>query len=434
MRKGGKKLSQTLQKLAAKVQPGVTGRQLADIAQEEIKKAGLRPILKGYEGFPDVMCVSINDAIVHGMPGKKPIKEGDVVNLDLTVSYKNLILDSAISVYAGKTPPADVKRLLEGTKRALEAGVDAIKGDGSRVGDISTAIQNTLDSYKLGVIRDLVGHAVGDKIHEEPSIPLDRIIISLRKGKPRKIEDVISEMELKSYLKELANSKNLDKKEKIQESYRIELKQNSCTYSEVGTLDYSVIQTQKLYEESGIPFEERTVKLAYSILLEKENTRLGYINTLDFLLWLKETTGIKPKEKLIKKALSSLISISFNHRNPKSYFEKLEKLGETRITDLLNESETNQLKRVYFYAVKYFESEKMRGLESVTGIKPNLTEEAYQRIYLRSFEHEGVAEMYKIYKHYLVPPSEEFFARFVERYANITMENKFERKFISDVL
>jgi len=171
MRKGGKKLSQTLQKLAAKVQPGVTGRQLADIAQEEIKKAGLRPILKGYEGFPDVMCVSINDAIVHGMPGKKPIKEGDVVNLDLTVSYKNLILDSAISVYAGKTPPADVKRLLEGTKRALEAGVDAIKGDGSRVGDISTAIQNTLDSYKLGVIRDLVGHAVGDKIHEEPSIP-----------------------------------------------------------------------------------------------------------------------------------------------------------------------------------------------------------------------------------------------------------------------
>ena len=296
-----------------------------------------------------------------------------------------------------------------------------------------------LGCYRLAkVIRKVCKNKLPEIItpprHEEPSIPLDRIIISLRKGKPRKIEDVISEMELKSYLKELANSKNLDKKEKIQESYRIELKQNSCTYSEVGTLDYSVIQTQKLYEESGIPFEERTVKLAYSILLEKENTRLGYINTLDFLLWLKETTGIKPKEKLIKKALSSLISISFNHRNPKSYFEKLEKLGETRITDLLNESETNQLKRVYFYAVKYFESEKMRGLESVTGIKPNLTEEAYQRIYLRSFEHEGVAEMYKIYKHYLVPPSEEFFARFVERYANITMENKFERKFISDVL
>ena len=171
MREGGKKLAQTLQKLAVKVQPDITPRELANIAEEEVKKAGLRPILKGYEGFPAVMCISINDAIVHGMPGKKPIKEGDVVNLDLTVGYKNLILDSAISVYAGKTPPADVKRLLEGTQRALEAGISAIKGDGTRVGDISAAIQNTLDGYNLGVIRDLVGHAVGDKIHEEPSIP-----------------------------------------------------------------------------------------------------------------------------------------------------------------------------------------------------------------------------------------------------------------------
>ena len=171
MREGGKKLAQVLQFVAQKAQPGNTPRELADIAQEEVKKAGLQPVLKGYEGFPDVLCISINNAIVHGMPGKKPIKEGDVVNLDLTVGYKNLILDSAISIYAGKTPPSDVKRLLEGTKRALEAGIDAIKGDGTRVGDISAAIQDTLDGYKLGVIRDLVGHAVGDKIHEEPSIP-----------------------------------------------------------------------------------------------------------------------------------------------------------------------------------------------------------------------------------------------------------------------
>ena len=171
MREGGKKLAQVLQFVAQKAQPGNTPRELADIAQEEVKKAGLQPVLKGYEGFPDVLCISINNAIVPGMPGKKPIKEGDVVNLDLTVGYKNLILDSAISIYAGKTPPSDVKRLLEGTKRALEAGIDAIKGDGTRVGDISAAIQDTLDGYKLGVIRDLVGHAVGDKIHEEPSIP-----------------------------------------------------------------------------------------------------------------------------------------------------------------------------------------------------------------------------------------------------------------------
>lgn len=171
MREGGKKLAQTLQKLAEHVQPGVSPRELVAIAETEVKKAGLQPILKSYEGFPDVLCISVNDAIVHGMPGKKPFEEGDVVKLDLTVGYKNLIIDSAISVYAGQKPPADIKRLLEGTQRALEAGIAAIKGGGTRVGDISAAIQDTLDSYKLGIIRDLVGHAVGDKIHEEPNIP-----------------------------------------------------------------------------------------------------------------------------------------------------------------------------------------------------------------------------------------------------------------------
>lgn len=172
MRQGGKKLAQVLQILAGQIKPGVTARELAIAAEAEVKKAGLQPILKGYEGFPDVLCISVNEAIVHGMPGKNKVKEGDVVNLDLTVGYKNLILDSAISVYVGSSPPpADIKRLLEGTKRALDAGIDAISGGGTRVGDISAAIQDVLDKYKLGIIRDLVGHAVGDKIHEEPSIP-----------------------------------------------------------------------------------------------------------------------------------------------------------------------------------------------------------------------------------------------------------------------
>ncbi len=170
MREGGKRLAQVLQVLADKVQPGITPRELAESAEAEVKKAGLQPVLKGYEGFPDVICISVNQAIVHGMPGKDKIKEGDVVKLDLTVGYKNLILDSAISVAAGGTS-ADAKRLIEGTQKALYAGIDAIKGGGTRVGDISAAVQNTLNSYKLGVIRDLVGHAVGDKIHEEPNIP-----------------------------------------------------------------------------------------------------------------------------------------------------------------------------------------------------------------------------------------------------------------------
>lgn len=172
MREGGKKLAEVLRLLAGQVKPGITPRQLADTAEEEVRKAGLQPILKGYQDFPDVLCISVNEAIVHGLPGKNEIKDGDVVNLDLTVGYKNLIIDSAISVYAGTgAPSADIKRLLEGTQRALEAGINAIKGDGTRVGDISAAVQNTLNNYKLGIIRDLVGHAVGDKIHEEPNIP-----------------------------------------------------------------------------------------------------------------------------------------------------------------------------------------------------------------------------------------------------------------------
>lgn len=171
MREGGKKLAQVLQFVAKEVRADITPRQLADIAEDKVKKTGLQPILKGYEGFPDVICISVNSAIVHGMPSKTPIKEGDVVNLDLTTGYKNLILDCATSIYAGDTPPADIKRLLEGTKQALESGIAAIKGGGTRVGDISSAVQNTLNHYKLGIIRDLVGHALGDKIHEEPNIP-----------------------------------------------------------------------------------------------------------------------------------------------------------------------------------------------------------------------------------------------------------------------
>ncbi|HLA49177.1 MAG TPA: M24 family metallopeptidase, partial [Candidatus Saccharimonadales bacterium] len=130
MREAGQKLARILQATAKKVVPGVTPKELTTFVAEQIKAAGLRPALLGYEGFADVMCVSINQGIVHGLPGKKPIKDGDVVKLDLTVGYKNLVLDSAISVYAGNTePPADIKRLLEGTQRALAAGIEAIKGD-----------------------------------------------------------------------------------------------------------------------------------------------------------------------------------------------------------------------------------------------------------------------------------------------------------------
>jgi methionyl aminopeptidase len=172
MRAGGKLLAKILQNLAGKVQPGISPKELAADAARQIEKYNMQPVVKGYEGFPDVICISVNDAIVHGIPGNQPIRQGDLVKLDLTLGYKGMINDSALSVIAGGHGSAGVARLLDGTKAALDAGIAAIKGEGTRVGDISQAVQDVLEKeYKLGVIRELVGHGVGYEIHESPNIP-----------------------------------------------------------------------------------------------------------------------------------------------------------------------------------------------------------------------------------------------------------------------
>lgn len=171
MRAGGKLLAAILQDLAGKVQPGITPKELATDAADQIKKHQMQPVVLGYDGFPDVICISVNNAIVHGIPGSQPIRQGDLVKLDLTLGYKGMINDSAVSVIAGGHGSAGVQRLLDGTKKALDAGIAAIKGEGTRVGDISAAVQDTLEHYNLGIIRELVGHGVGYEIHEAPNIP-----------------------------------------------------------------------------------------------------------------------------------------------------------------------------------------------------------------------------------------------------------------------
>lgn len=171
MRAGGKLLAGILQDLAGKVKPGITPKELAADAEQQIKKHGMQPVVQGYEGFPDVICISVNEAIVHGIPQSQPIRQGDLVKLDLTLGYKGMINDSAVSVVAGGHGSAGVQRLVDGTKAALDAGIAAIKGEGTRVGDISAAVQATLEEYNLGIIRELVGHGVGYQIHEAPNIP-----------------------------------------------------------------------------------------------------------------------------------------------------------------------------------------------------------------------------------------------------------------------
>lgn len=172
MRAGGQLLAAILRDLAGKVKPGITPKDLSADAAGQIKKHKMQPVVLGYDGFPDVMCISVNDAIVHGIPGRQPIRSGDLVKLDLTLGYKGMINDSAVTVLAGGHGSAGVQRLLDGTKAALDAGIAAIKGEGTRVGDISQAVQDVLEKeYKLGVIRELVGHGVGYQIHEAPNIP-----------------------------------------------------------------------------------------------------------------------------------------------------------------------------------------------------------------------------------------------------------------------
>jgi methionyl aminopeptidase len=175
MREGGRRLAVILQNLAAKVEPGVKPTDLSADAKDQIKKAQMQPVVLGYHGFPDVICVSVNEAIVHGVPQKKPFKASDVVKIDVTLSYKGMVVDSALTVVAGGSAAGSAdsgtKRLIEGTQKALQVGIASIKGDGTRVGDISAAVQDELNRHKLGIIRELVGHGVGYDIHEPPSVP-----------------------------------------------------------------------------------------------------------------------------------------------------------------------------------------------------------------------------------------------------------------------
>ncbi|MBA3757943.1 type I methionyl aminopeptidase [Candidatus Saccharibacteria bacterium] len=170
MRQGGRKLAAILNMLAGKVTPGATPKDISRLALSQIKKEGMQPVVLGYQGFPDVMCVSVNEAIVHGVPQGKSFKSGDVVKLDLTLGFQGLVVDSALTVIVGEGS-ADSRRLVEGTRKALHEGISAISGDGTRIGDIGSAIQNCLQKNKLGIIRDLVGHGVGYGIHEDPNIP-----------------------------------------------------------------------------------------------------------------------------------------------------------------------------------------------------------------------------------------------------------------------
>lgn len=170
MRVSGRMLATVLQILSKQVAPGITTKELADSAALELKKLGGKPAFLGYFGFPDVLCVSVNDEVVHGIPSPaRKINDGDIVGLDFGVIYNGMITDSAISVIAGNPRPED-KALLATTRESLSRGIKAA-GDNKHIGDISAAVQTVLERGKYGIVRDFVGHGVGHELHEEPNIP-----------------------------------------------------------------------------------------------------------------------------------------------------------------------------------------------------------------------------------------------------------------------
>lgn len=171
MRESGRMLATVLQVLQKKVSAEQSTKQLADIAAKELKALGGIPAFLGYHGFPDVICISVNDEVVHGIPRDDLIlQEGDVVGLDFGVKYRGMITDSAISVIVGTPKNKQHVKLLEVTQNSLEAGIMTVK-NGVHTEDIGFAVQQVLDAHKYGIIRDLVGHGVGHHVHEEPNVP-----------------------------------------------------------------------------------------------------------------------------------------------------------------------------------------------------------------------------------------------------------------------
>lgn len=170
MRESGKMLATVLHTLGTKIVTGMTTKDLADIAKQELKALGGQPSFLGYQGFPDVLCVSVNEEVVHGIPRvNKAIADGDIVSMDFGVTYQGMITDGAISVIAGKGSETD-RKLLSVTEASMYAGIAMLK-DGVKTGSIGNAIEEVLNKAKYGIVRDLVGHGVGHELHEEPNIP-----------------------------------------------------------------------------------------------------------------------------------------------------------------------------------------------------------------------------------------------------------------------
>jgi len=169
MRQAGKILAEALALSRRQARPAVTTGAIERSLDELIRSRGGVPAFKGYRGYPAAVCTSINEQVVHGIPGRRKLKEGDLLSVDVGVSFEGYMADAAITIEIGRCG-AQARRLVQTTRRALDAAI-AVLRSGVRVSEISRAVQQTVEPDGFGVIRDLTGHGIGRELHEPPSVP-----------------------------------------------------------------------------------------------------------------------------------------------------------------------------------------------------------------------------------------------------------------------
>lgn len=175
MRESGRKLGLILKHLGSMAQPGVSAEDLDRVAREMIKDEGAEPAFLGYKPrgaprpFPAALCVSVNDAVEHGIPGEQVLEDGDIVSLDLGLTYRGYVTDASVLILVGEPHEGDM-RLKQAVEEALAKGIAAAKA-GNRVGDIGAAVESVAARYGYGIFHELGGHGVGRHVHEDPFIP-----------------------------------------------------------------------------------------------------------------------------------------------------------------------------------------------------------------------------------------------------------------------
>ncbi len=169
MREAGKILARMMRKIESFVKAGITTQEIDCLAQELATEKNIMPAFKGYRGYPAVICTSVNEEIVHGIPSDRELKDGDIVSLDLGINHLGYFCDAAITVAIGKIDTR-VKKLMDVTRKSLSEGIKQAKID-NHISDISYAIQNYAERNGFSVVRQFVGHGIGRSLHEEPEIP-----------------------------------------------------------------------------------------------------------------------------------------------------------------------------------------------------------------------------------------------------------------------